>query len=119
LILAPLLGPGELASGSKQVSFSATVTWCISAGPHSGSQPGTRKMHVNLLSYLWSRPVNKPERAHLFVSANTHSGMRGKNNEDRYAVSTHRFGPNQEIPSVLAVVCDGIGAQWEVARRSS
>lgn len=53
--------------------------------------------------------MTKPERAHLYVTANTHSGMRGKNNEDRYAVSTHRFGPNKDIPSVLAVVCDGIG----------
>jgi PPM family protein phosphatase len=53
--------------------------------------------------------VTKPERAHLYVSASTHSGMRGKNNEDRYAVSTHHFGYKKEIPSVLAVVCDGIG----------
>ena len=53
--------------------------------------------------------MNKPERAHLYVAANSHPGMRGKNNEDRYAVSTHRFGPKKEIPSVLAVVCDGIG----------
>jgi protein phosphatase len=53
--------------------------------------------------------VNKPQRAHLYVAANTHPGMRGKNNEDRYAVSTHRFGLQKEIPSVLAVVCDGIG----------
>ena len=53
--------------------------------------------------------MTKPERAHLHASANTHSGMRGKNNEDRYAVSTHRFGLEKDIPSVLAVVCDGIG----------
>jgi len=66
-------------------------------------------MLANLLSYLWSKPVNKPERAHVYVAANTHPGMRGKNNEDRYAVSSHRFGPQREIPSVLAVVCDGIG----------
>jgi PPM family protein phosphatase len=49
------------------------------------------------------------ERAHLFISANTHPGMKGKNNEDRYAVSTHRLGKRNNIPSVLAVVCDGIG----------
>ena len=53
--------------------------------------------------------MNKPERAHLYVAVNTHPGMRGKNNEDRYAVSTHRFGAQKEVPSVLAVVCDGIG----------
>jgi len=35
--------------------------------------------------------------------------MKGKNNEDRYAVSTHRFGPRKNIPSLLAIVCDGIG----------
>jgi protein phosphatase len=53
--------------------------------------------------------VKNQERAHLFVAANTHPGMKGKNNEDRYAISTHRLGSKKDIPSVLAVVCDGIG----------
>lgn len=49
------------------------------------------------------------ERAHLYVAANTHPGMRGKNNEDRYAVSSYYMGARKETPSVFAVVCDGIG----------
>jgi protein phosphatase len=35
--------------------------------------------------------------------------MRGKNNEDRYAVSSYYMGARKETPSVFAVVCDGIG----------
>lgn len=35
--------------------------------------------------------------------------MKGKNNEDRYAVSAHLTGDDRSIPSVLAVVSDGIG----------
>lgn len=53
--------------------------------------------------------MNPALRAHLHVAANTHPGMKGKNNEDRYAVTTHRLGAKKEIPSLLAVVCDGIG----------
>ena len=56
-------------------------------------------------------------RAHLYVSAATHPGMRGKNNEDRYSVSCHSAGPDGQTPSLLAVLCDGIGgyAAGEVA----
>jgi serine/threonine protein phosphatase PrpC len=51
-------------------------------------------------------PVNK---AHLFIAASTHPGMKGKNNEDRYAVSAHVLDKEGNIPSLLAVICDGIG----------
>jgi PPM family protein phosphatase len=47
--------------------------------------------------------------AHLYIAASTHPGMKGKNNEDRYAVSAHRLGPEDKTPSLLAVICDGIG----------
>lgn len=47
--------------------------------------------------------------AHLYVAASTHPGMKGKNNEDRYAVSAHRLGQEDRTPSLLAVICDGIG----------
>lgn len=47
--------------------------------------------------------------AHLYVAASTHPGMKGKNNEDRYAVSAHRLGQEERTPSLLAVICDGIG----------
>jgi serine/threonine protein phosphatase PrpC len=51
-------------------------------------------------------PVNE---AHLYVAASTHPGMKGKNNEDRFAVSAHRLVQDDSTPSLLAVVCDGIG----------
>ncbi len=35
--------------------------------------------------------------------------MRGKNNEDRYAVSTFNLSEDNPIPSILAVLSDGIG----------
>ena len=50
------------------------------------------------------------ERAHLNLAARSHPGMSGKNNEDRYAVSSFTINVNNKsIPSVLAVVSDGIG----------
>jgi len=49
------------------------------------------------------------ERAHLYIAADSHPGMSGKNNEDRYAISAYEIeGPNP-VPSVLAIVSDGIG----------
>jgi protein phosphatase len=35
--------------------------------------------------------------------------MKGKNNEDRFAVSAHHLGQEDRTPSLLAVICDGIG----------
>lgn len=49
------------------------------------------------------------ERAHLSVTAVSHPGMTGKNNEDRYAVSAYTLPGEEAIPVVLAVVADGIG----------
>ena len=49
------------------------------------------------------------ERAHLYVEATTHAGMKGKDNEDRYAVSAFRTSRKDSTPSVLAVVADGVG----------
>ncbi len=49
------------------------------------------------------------ERAHLYVDATTHAGMKGKDNEDRYAVSAFRTSRKDSTPSVLAVVADGVG----------
>jgi PPM family protein phosphatase len=51
-------------------------------------------------------PVSK---AHLQVAAATHPGRRGKNNEDRYAVSAYILSERQPIPAILAIVADGIG----------
>ncbi|HWQ84951.1 MAG TPA: protein phosphatase 2C domain-containing protein, partial [Anaerolineales bacterium] len=48
-------------------------------------------------------------RAHLNVTAVSHPGMSGKNNEDRYSVSAFSTPQNPPLPSVLAVIADGIG----------
>ena len=49
------------------------------------------------------------ERSHLHVAANSHTGMSGKNNEDRYGVSAYTISKENPTPAVLAVVADGIG----------
>ncbi len=51
----------------------------------------------------------RSENAHLLVSASSHPGMTGKNNEDRFVVTTYRIGPDNNTASLLAVICDGIG----------
>jgi protein phosphatase len=48
-------------------------------------------------------------RAHLYVTAQTHPGMTGKNNEDNFAVSAHVISAMNPTPSVFAIVSDGIG----------
>ena len=49
------------------------------------------------------------ERSHIHVSAATHPGMSGKNNEDNYAVTAHHLSQKDPTPSVLAVLADGVG----------
>jgi serine/threonine protein phosphatase PrpC len=51
------------------------------------------------------RTTNSP----LEVAAVTHPGMAGKQNEDRFAVSSYRVSENDARPSVFAVISDGIG----------
>jgi PPM family protein phosphatase len=48
-------------------------------------------------------------RAHLNVEAQTHAGMTGKNNEDRYAVASFILDKKERIPVLFAVLSDGIG----------
>ena len=48
-------------------------------------------------------------RAHLNVDAQTHPGMTGKNNEDRYAVASFFMDKNDRTPVLFAVLADGIG----------
>jgi protein phosphatase len=48
-------------------------------------------------------------RAHLHVTAVTDPGLRGKSNEDRFAVSAHRLSQNNPTPSLLAIIADGVG----------
>jgi serine/threonine protein phosphatase PrpC len=51
----------------------------------------------------------RTDRAHLNVFAQTHTGMTGKNNEDRYAISSFQLSEEDATPVLLAVVADGIG----------
>ena len=52
----------------------------------------------------------RTKKAHLPVATITHEGKRGKNNEDRYAVSSFRLNLSQGgHPVLLAVVSDGVG----------
>jgi protein phosphatase len=48
-------------------------------------------------------------RAHLNVDAQSHAGMTGKNNEDRYAVASFVLDQRDRIPVLFAVLADGIG----------
>ena len=50
------------------------------------------------------------ERAHLFIAALSHKGMKeGKNNEDRYAISSYYLTEDDHTPLLFAIVADGIG----------
>ncbi len=49
------------------------------------------------------------DRSHLSVVAETHPGMTGKNNEDRFAVSAYRLNRRGRVPALFAVLSDGIG----------
>jgi len=49
------------------------------------------------------------DKAHLDIVAATHPGKTGKNNEDRYSVRAFLTGSHKELPSVFAILCDGIG----------
>lgn len=49
------------------------------------------------------------ERAHLRTAALSHEGMSGKNNEDRFAVTSFMLGEEDPTPVLFAIVADGIG----------
>jgi len=49
------------------------------------------------------------KKPHLDISAASHPGMTGKQNEDRYQVTGSWVSPKKKVPSTLAVLCDGIG----------
>ena len=48
-------------------------------------------------------------KSHLSVAAQTHPGMSGKNNEDRYAVSAFQLSRRSRVPALFAIISDGIG----------
>jgi len=49
------------------------------------------------------------EQAHLEIGADTHTGMKGKNNEDQFSVSAFHLSVLDNTPAVFAVIADGIG----------
>ena len=51
----------------------------------------------------------RSQHAHLYVAAASHAGLSGKNNEDCYAVTSYLLDRKTAIPTLLAVVADGIG----------
>lgn len=53
--------------------------------------------------------MKRVEKTHLPVSALTHPGMKGKNNEDRFGVAAFRSRSLPKTPILLAVLSDGIG----------
>jgi protein phosphatase len=53
----------------------------------------------------------KSETAHLIVKAGSHPGRTGKENEDRFGVTGFQTREQRGEPSLLAVLCDGIGGQ--------
>jgi protein phosphatase len=53
----------------------------------------------------------KTDKAHLIIKASSHPGMTGKQNEDRFGVTAFQTREKRGLPSLLAVLCDGIGGQ--------
>ncbi len=47
--------------------------------------------------------------AHLYVAGRTHPGLKRPNNEDRFTILPQYVSRNRPLPSLLAVVADGIG----------
>jgi protein phosphatase len=53
--------------------------------------------------------MRRLERTPIPVVAASHSGMKRKENEDRFGVAAFSLGPRGPQPVLLAVLCDGIG----------
>lgn len=51
----------------------------------------------------------RTDRAHMHVAALSHPGLTGKQNEDRFGVSSYVLAEDDPTPALLAVVADGIG----------
>ena len=49
------------------------------------------------------------EQAHLEIAAETHTGMKGKNNEDQFSVSAFSLSVLDDTPVIFAIIADGIG----------
>ncbi len=53
--------------------------------------------------------MKSTDQGHLITTAMTDPGMSGKNNEDRYSITTYQSGTSEKTPILLAVLADGIG----------
>jgi PPM family protein phosphatase len=53
----------------------------------------------------------RSETPHILVGSQTHPGMTGKINEDRYGIGHFRMSSSNPTPVAFGVVCDGIGGQ--------
>lgn len=51
----------------------------------------------------------KMEKSHVPITASTHAGMSGKNNEDNYRVTAYQMSEHNEARVLVAVLCDGVG----------
>jgi len=51
----------------------------------------------------------RSKNAHLHIAALSHSGLSGKNNEDRYSVGSYVLSKEDPRPSAFAMIADGIG----------
>lgn len=49
------------------------------------------------------------KQSHLKIKADSHPGLGGKQNEDRYRICSCQLSPKDKTASTLAVLCDGIG----------
>jgi serine/threonine protein phosphatase PrpC len=49
------------------------------------------------------------EQGHLKIAAESHIGLKGKNNEDQFSVSAYQLSVLDLTPSVFAIIADGIG----------
>ena len=51
----------------------------------------------------------RSEKPHIKITGGTHDGMRGKNNEDRYAFFHYLLSDSDPTPVIFAMIADGIG----------
>lgn len=49
------------------------------------------------------------KQSHFEIKADSHPGLGGKQNEDRYRICSCQLSPKGKTASALAVLCDGIG----------
>ena len=53
--------------------------------------------------------MKSTEKGHLITAAMTDPGRSGKNNEDRFSITTYQSDTSDKTPVLLAVLADGIG----------